>query len=252
MTLLTLQKTLALLLLPAGLLWVLLLVASGLCFRKRRWTPASLLLGFAFLYAAAGNQYVGAALLGRLEVAVPPVELATVEPFDAVFVLGGGSSEDPQGRPQLSFAGDRILMAARLWHAGKAGLLVASGAGRDGLRGHRDCGEETRSLWRAMGVPDQAIRVVEEPCLITRDEIAAYTRLQARYGWKRMALVSSASHLPRALVLADKAGLRVTPVGANWASQPHAFDLRFLVPQAEGFMAVHLACWEVLGRWVGR
>lgn len=252
MTLLALQKTLALLVLPAGLLWVLLVVASGLCFRNRRRTPALLLLGFAFLYAAAGNLYVGTALMARLEVAVPPVEMATVEPFDAVFVLGGGSSEDPQGRPQLGFAGDRILMAARLWHAGKARWLVASGTGRDGLRGRRDCGEETRSLWRAMGVPDHAILVVQEPCWITRDEIAAYTRLQARYGWKRMALVSSASHLPRALVLARKAGLGVTPVGANWAAQPHVFDLRLLVPQAEGFMAVQMACWEVLGRWVGR
>jgi uncharacterized SAM-binding protein YcdF (DUF218 family) len=190
--------------------------------------------------------------MARLESAIPSLDLAAEAPFEAAFVLGGASDEDPRGNPQLGAAGDRIYLAARLWHDGKVQLLVASGMSRDGLHGVRDLGEETRTLWRHLGVPDRAILVVQEPCWITRDEITAYRHLGDRFGWKRMALVSSASHLPRALGLAKKAGLQVIPLGADWRGRPRAFQLQFLVPQAEGFTEVQRASWEFLGRWLGR
>ena len=252
MSLFSIQKTLGLLVMPVGSLWLLLFLACLLCFRNRQKPLATFLLVIALLYACAGNIYLGAALMARLESTVPPMNPDTAGPFEAVFVLGGGSDEDPLGRPQLSYDGDRICLAASLWHGGKARLLVASGMGRDSLKGVRNGGEETRALWRGLGVPDSAILVVEEPCWITRDEIAAYRRLRDRFGWQRMGLVSSAYHLPRAMALAEQAGLAVTPLGADWRGRPRAFQLQYLVPQAEGFMDVHRASWEFLGRWVGR
>ncbi len=252
MTLLSLQKTLALLVMPAGFLWLLLLSACVFCYRRRQWPLGAFLLAITLLYACAGNIQLGAALMARLESAVPPVEPAAAGPFEAVFVLGGGSEEDPRGRPELNSAGDRGRLAARLWHLGRTPLLVASGMGRDSLRGVRNGGEETRTLWRELGIPDSAILVVPEPCWITREEIAAYRRLQLQAGWKRMALVSSASHLPRAMALAERAGLAVPPLGADWRGRPRAFQLQSLVPQAEGFMDIQRACWEYVGRWAGR
>ena len=252
MTLLSIQKTMALLFMPAGFCWLLLLGACLVCFRRRQKPAAIFLLALALLYAGAGNVHLGAALMARLEASIPPVDPGTAGPFEAVFVLGGGSNADALGRPELNHAGDRIHLAARLWHHGKVRRLVASGMGRDSLRGIRNGGEETRTLWRQLGIPDSAILVVEEPCWITREEIAAYRRLQERHGWRRMALVSSASHLPRALALARQAGLEVTPLGADWRGRPLAFQLQTLVPQADGFMEVQRACWEYLGRWVGR
>ena len=252
MTLFSLQKILALLLMPAGLCWLLLLGACVLCLRRRQKPLGAFFLAVALLYACAGNVHLGAALMAGLEASIPSVDPATVAPFDAVGVLGGGSEEDPRGGPELNFAGDRILLAARLWHLGKTPLLVASGMGRNSRRGVRNGGEETRALWRGLGIPDRAILVVDEPCWITRDEIAAYRRLQERRGWKRLGLVSSASHLPRALVLARRAGLEVVPLGADWRGRAPAFQLQNLVPQADGFLDVQRACWEYLGRWVGR
>jgi uncharacterized SAM-binding protein YcdF (DUF218 family) len=249
MTLFSLQKTLALLAMPVGFLWLLLLLACLLCFRKKQKPLGLFLLVTALLYACAGNVHLGRTLMARLESGVPPDQDG---PFDAVFVLGGGSDEDAFRRPQLGYAGDRIHLAAKLWHSGKTRLLVASGMGLDRLNRVRNGGEETRVLWRELGVPDRAILVVQEPCWNTRGEISAYRRLQDRFRWKRTALVSSASHLPRALALAEKAGLAVTPIGADWRGRPLAFQLQNLVPQAEGFMDVHRACWEYLGRWVGR
>jgi len=251
-TFFALQKTLGLLLMPAGLVWLFLLASGGLCLLRKQRLPALLFLLVALGYALAGNVYLGTTLMARLEAAVPPVEVAAVAPFDAVCVLGGGSQQDPFGQPQANLSGDRIVLAARLWHAGKARVLVASGMSRDSLGASRNLGEETRALWLSLGVPEAAIRVVDEPCWNTRDEILADRRLQLRYGWKRVGLVSSAWHLPRALALARKAGLDAAPLGSDWRGRPHPFQLQLLVPQAEGFWDVQRACWEWLGRRVGR
>jgi uncharacterized SAM-binding protein YcdF (DUF218 family) len=248
----SLEKTLALLLMPTGLIWLLILAAALLCWRRRQRGPAALCLGIALLYAAAGNVYVGGALMGSLERTTRPVNVDALQPFDAVFVLGGGGDQDEEGNPELSTAGDRIFLAARLWHAGKARMLVASGMAHDGFHGVEDGGQETRVLWRGVGVPDQAILAVAEPCWVTRDEIGAYARLRAKYGWRRMGLVSSASHLPRAMALAAKAGLEVTPLGADRVGRPHPFQLQHLVPQGVGFLGTQRACWEYVGRWLGR
>lgn len=251
MTLFSLEKTLALLVMPAGLIWLLILAGALLCLRRRQLGLAALGLGIALGYALAGNILFASALLGKLERGIEPVAVAGLEPFDVVCVLGGGTEQNPDGSPELGVAGDRLWMAAKLWHAGKARMLVASGASRDGVHGFRDLAQETRALWRAVGVPDKAILTVAEPCWNTRDEIKAYTKLQARYRWRRMALVSSASHLPRAMALASRAGLAFTPVGADRLGRPHAFQLQFLVPQGLGFEWTQRACWEYVGRWLG-
>ena len=152
----------------------------------------------------------------------------------------------------LSSAGDRLATAARLWHAGKARFLVASGTSRDAVGALRDGGKESRALWLGLGIPDSAIIVVPEPCWITRDELRAYRRLQDQRHFKRMALVSSASHLPRALGLAAKAGLDFTPVGADWKGRQYTIQVQMLVPSAEGLERTQRASWEHLGAWLGR
>jgi uncharacterized SAM-binding protein YcdF (DUF218 family) len=252
MTRFALEKTLALLAMPAGLLWLLLLVLAGGCLRRRQRGPAVLALAATLLVTLAGNVRVADALVGSLERRVPVLDPATLPVLDAVWVLGGGTEQDPAGRPQLNLAGDRVFLAARLWQAGKARLLVASGMARDGITGFRDGGRETRDLWRAVGVPEPAILVVPEPCWNTRDEIRACARLQAARGWGRVGLVSSASHLPRALALARRAGLDLVPLAADRLDRPRPFQIQDLVPQGRAFEVTQRACWEYLGRWTGR
>ncbi len=247
MSLFNLAKTAGFLAMPAGLVWVAILGLAFLLVRRRQWYPGVVALGIWLAYGLAGNFYVGTALMAGLERTVPAPEAGSREPFDAVFVLGGGTELDPSGRPILGEAGDRVLAAARLWHAGQARVLVASGAGLDVVTGARDLGEETRAIWLALGIPDSAIVRVPEPCMNTRQEIAAYRRLQDARHWQRLALVTSASHLPRALRLAEKAGLAFTPVGAEWHGRRRPFQIQRLVPSGEGFRLVANACWEYLG-----
>jgi uncharacterized SAM-binding protein YcdF (DUF218 family) len=248
---LALSKLIGMLFMPTGLLWLGLVVAMLWAFR-RRMLGLGCFLAFLFLgFSLAGNPQVGASLMGRLESTIPSLP-EKAAPFDAVFVLGGGSQVNERGRPFLGVSGDRIIEAARLWHAGKARCLVASGASDDARAGRRNLGAETREIWESLGVPRAAIREIEEPCFITRDEIQAYAHLKTKEGWHRVGLLSSAWHLPRALALARRAGLEVVPIPSDERGRVPRFQLWHIVPQEEGFQKTQLACWEMLGRLVGR
>ena len=245
------SKLIGMLCMPTGLLWLGLLLAMFWAFR-RRMRGLGGFLAFLFLgFTLAGNPQVGALLMNRLESTIPSLP-ENAAPLDALFVLGGGSQVDERGRPFLNVSGDRIIEAARLWHAGKVRCLVASGASDDARTGRRNIGAETREIWESLGIPSAATRVIEEPCFITRDEIQAYGRLKTKEGWHRVGLLSSAWHLPRAMALAKRAGLEVLPIPSDERGRVPRFQLWHLVPQEEGFQKTQLACWELLGRLVGR
>lgn len=249
MSFLALQKLVAQLSTPIGLLWLLLIGAGIWYWRRKQRGPAIVFTAAALVYAILGNEYAGRALMRSLESRIPPTDIATVAPFDAVFVLGGGTAMDPLGRVQCGLSGDRMILAARLWHAGKARMLVASGNGMG--TGH-DLGADTRALWQGLGVPASAIITIATPCFITTHEIAAYRALVDERGWKRVGLISSAWHLPRALALAERQQLAMVPLGSDWHGTAQGFQLHKLVPQGTGFLDWQLAAWEYLGRWVGR
>jgi len=244
------SKLIGMLCMPTGLLWLGLLLAMFWAF-KRRMRDLGAFLAFLFLgFSLAGNPQVGALLMNRLESTIPPFP-ENAAPLDALFVLGGGSQVDERGHPFLGVSGDRITEAARLWHAGKVRCLVASGTSDDARTGRRNLGAETRAIWESLGIPSTAIREIEEPCFITRDEIQAYGRLMVQEGWHRVGLLSSAWHLPRAMALAKRARLEVLPIPSDERGRIPRFQLWHLVPQEEGFQKTQLACWEMLGRLVG-
>jgi uncharacterized SAM-binding protein YcdF (DUF218 family) len=209
------------------------------------------LLLLALGLALIGNPQVGYRMKARLEASLPLTSEGEA-PVEALFVLGGGSEVDVEGRPYLGEYGDRIVAAARLWHAGRVKRLVASGASNNSDRGRRDLGAETRQLWLGLGIPSEAIWVIDEPCFVTREEIQAYRRLQTKEGWTRVGLLSSPWHLPRALATAKREGLVVVPFPSHPRGHIPTAQLWHLVPQQDGVQNMQQVCWEVLGRWMGR
>jgi uncharacterized SAM-binding protein YcdF (DUF218 family) len=188
----------------------------------------------------------------RLEAEVPNLGETPSEAFDAACVFGGATEVDSFGRPQLACSGDRVMAAARLYHGGLARVLVASGVSEDDPAGPRNLGAEARHLWLSVGIPESAICVVETPCRVTKEEVFAFRSLKESRGWTRVALVSSAWHLPRIQRLAKRAGLDAVPYGSDWRGRHHVFQWQDCVPQGAGFWRVNLAAWEYVGRWAGR
>jgi len=246
-SLLLARKVVALLVLPPGMLWLGLMVMAG-------WPGLKLLVrGLAILilviYTLAGNAWTGAWLLDRLE--SPYVALPRPGGrFDAICVLGGGSSARPDGGPQLGPAGDRLIVPARMYIAGQAGHLVASGRNVTATGGSRSLADDTAALWRDLGIPERAITRLTEP-RTTREEIRAYKELIAARSWRHVGVCSSAWHLRRVERICRSEGIRMTPVPADYLSAKLPWNPMYAVPHACGFQNVQRALWEYLGVLTG-
>jgi len=247
-----LRKLVAALVMPAGLTWGLLgaLAWRVSAVRAGRLAVAAWALWLGF--GLAGNGWVSRMLDGWLERPYARVDPLALPPFDAVLVLGGGVGQHPNGQVTLGDSGDRLALAARLFHTGKAPVLVATGPLLPvGERPTTSVPLLTARVWRDLGVPDAAIVMVEGP-RATRDEVAALTGLVRERGWRRVGLVTSARHLRRAVGLCRRAGLEVVPLPADFAVTVSPARPAGLVPSGQGFADVQAACWELLGAAVGR
>lgn len=242
------QKMAARLATPLGLAWLVLFGLALDLLRNRRWWPGGLAGGCWLLLTLGGNPWLAAALLGSLERSVPPPQ---AQHWDAIAVLGGGTDRDADGAIQLGDAGDRLRAGHALWRDGRAPLLVATGSGLLGSERTRDLAAEAAAIWRGWGVPDAAMLLYPEP-VNTRREIEQLAAEAARRGWQRIAIVTSAWHLPRALALARRFALPADGIGADSRGRQPPATPAYLVPGGEALYATQLWCTEILGRMVGR
>ncbi len=129
----------------------------------------------------------------------------------AIVLLGGGISPGTSRRsqPDLNDAGDRIWFGAQLFHAGRAPLILASG-GHDPQASLYSEARAMQMLLTDLGVPTSAI-LLEETSRNTRQNASESARILRERGIDQILLVTSASHMERAVTHFRAAGLRVTP-----------------------------------------
>lgn len=246
-SLLIAKKVIGFLALPSGLVWLGLMALAAWpgCSRCGRFFAVLILC----VYTLAGNAWFGGWLVGKLE--SPYVSMThPAEPFDAICVLGGGSSATPGGDAQLGPSGDRLIVPAKLFRSGKTEHLVASGLSVTDIGGSRSIADDTASLWISLGIPDAAISRLSTP-RTTSEEIRAYKELIAAKSWKRVGVCSSAWHLRRVEKLCRKEGVAMIPVPADFLSSPLPWTPMYAVPQSRGFQNVQKAMWEFLGSATG-
>jgi uncharacterized SAM-binding protein YcdF (DUF218 family) len=206
----------------------------------------------AALLLLFSNRAVSIALLRPLEgrfPAVPEVAAGAPAPDQLagcriVVVLGGGHTDMP-GVPatsQLSASAlARIVEAVRLLRVLPDARLVVSGPGDPGRPSH--AAVLTRAA-ESLGVDPARISQIDT-ALDTEDESLAVAR---RAGGARVALVTSAWHMPRAAMLFRKAGVAFAPCPADFISRgPSRFRLADLGCDSESLERSTLAVHE----WIG-
>jgi uncharacterized SAM-binding protein YcdF (DUF218 family) len=246
-----LRKFVGLCLMPAGLVWLGLLAFARVLAQRAGRPFAGAALALWLLYTLAGNTWFGSAMLAGLQRGYAGFDPLGQGQFDAVLVLGGGVDVRDDGKPMLTAAGDRVVLAVRLFRAGKTPLLVTSGPYLPLSGGEAtSTAAATSALWRQLGVPEKNIGLLEGPRTTTDEILALRTAVHER-GWQRVGLLSSAWHLRRAMGLCRRFGVEVTPLPSDAVRLPPV-RLRWLVPQDIGFLQVQAACWELLGALAGR
>lgn len=255
-----LSKLLPLLIYPAGL--TVLLLAGALLLRRRpRWrnglTSAALLLIWL-----AGNRFVAMGAAGTLERQHPPLPAGATA--DVILVLGGATREQSPPRPthELNEAGDRLLYAATLYHAGAApNVLVSGGAalylGPSGIPE----AEVMADHLQLMGVPRADI-LIEDTSRNTWENAENSAPILQAGGMESVLLVTSAMHMPRSVAIFRNLGINVTPAPTDFlvtqADWDYYTDLSFerqvfnLIPSADDLRLTSLAMREWIGLWVYR
>ncbi|MFZ4481589.1 MAG: YdcF family protein [Rhodoferax sp.] len=246
-----LSKFVIWLLSPLGTALCLAVLAFVLVLRRRMGAGMTLAaLAFVWLWAWS-TPVMGLWLRASIEDQFAQVAISSVPKAQALVVLGGAMSP-PSGKSSeinLHAAADRVWYAARLFHAGKAPLLVLSGGSEPGA-----AYSEARAMaifLADLGVPAQAI-VMEERSRTSRDNAAFSATLLKARSIDHILLVTSALHMPRALALFKAQGLQVIPAATDFEGiQTAPPGVQAWLPDALALDGSGRAMKEVVGRWVG-
>jgi uncharacterized SAM-binding protein YcdF (DUF218 family) len=187
-----------------------------------------------------------------LEDRYPYRSVADCPQADAVFVFGGmlGPRDRTDGSIAWNEAAQRFDTAVRIIKAGKATTLVFSG-GAIRYPGGSDEGELLKQEAIARGVPEKSLRLTGATAN-TKSEAAAVCLLADRMQWKRVLLVTSAYHMPRAMRLSSVCRVERVPVpiayrtpdpSTSWAES----RLDYYLPQAHALLNSELALHEYIG-----
>ena len=242
------------LLAPLGTAFCLIGLALLLAWRQR--LRSSMVLGALALFWlwAWSMPVLSYWLASWIENEIPQVPISSVAPAQAIVVLGGAVSPPMIGKTEIDLgaAADRIWYAARLFHAGKAPIVLLSGGGGGDI--DRQAFSDARAmavLLQDLGVPAKAF-LLEEHSRNTRQNAAFSAALLKAHGIKHILLVTSALHIPRAIPLFTARGLQVTPAPTDFETtrDPPSGLLAWL-PDASALNGSALAMKEIVGRWIG-
>ena len=202
--------------LPIGLVLELSLIA--LLFLRKGWRKtASAFLGTAILMLwVTSMPIVADALLGRLEQDYPAVMMTEVPVSKCIVVLGGAVQPvlPPRVDIDMHEAVDRVRKAAQLFHAGRGGVIIASGGNLPWSPFAESEAESIKTLLLEWGVPASAI-VLETESRNTRENALNSIALLEELGCETPLLVTSAAHMKRSVAVFERLGVTVFPVSAD-------------------------------------
>jgi uncharacterized SAM-binding protein YcdF (DUF218 family) len=218
-----LSKLLPLLVYPVGL--ASLLVIAGLLFRNRKRLRNSLLITAILILWIGGNHWVAFGLARSLEWQYLP--LKDIPSADAIVVLGGATepAQFPRSTVELNSAGDRVIYAADLYKQGKAANILLSGGSISWLdsRTTSTPADEMASIMEMVGVPKDALWL-QTASQNTHEDAVFSLELLKQKGIKRILLVTSAMHMPRAMALFKNHGVEVIPAPTDYTVTQAGWD----------------------------
>jgi len=241
-----LKKWIAGLLMPLPLLLLLFGIGLILLFftQKQKVAKVFLLLSFVLL-CALSSMPISERIVHSVERKHLPI-MQPVQHYEIILLLGSGGIADPSlpVTGQLSATAlSRFVEALRLYYANPNAKLVVSGAAFGDLKSHAQMMEE---LALAMNVP--ANKIVRLDNTLDTDDEARIMSSMIR--GKRSVLVTSASHMDRALQLFYKYGTAPEAAPAHFLAKNRTGEtpLHYYIPSSYHLYKTQVAWHEYLGR----
>lgn len=232
------------------LAWLLLAGTLAVCsaFLHRgfgRWLRAACAV-VAGIALVAMTPIVANALMTPLERSLPAPHWCHEAPPSIALVLAGGADGTPSDRADfsvLSLSSRRRVDTAVAWWRERDGrdLVLVGGSGHDDAPARA---ELMAAYARMLGVPPADLRV-ETDSIDTWSNAHGSAKLLPPSP-RRIVLVTSAMHMPRAAVAFESAGFEICPMAGDYRRLPSRLPWA-LVPRTVGLMRTEAALHE----WVG-
>tara|TARA_R110001583_G_scaffold188860_2_gene351309 strand:+ start:4954 stop:5724 length:771 start_codon:yes stop_codon:yes gene_type:complete len=243
------KKWISGLLMPLPLFLIIFLIALCLLFFTQKQKTAKFLLVFSFLFMLfISSLPVAERLTHRLERKHLPILQHNVsQQFDYILLLGSGGIADPSlpVNSQLSsVANSRFLEALRLFKANPKAKLIVSGNGFGDIKSHAQMMQELALI---MGIPKHQIIRMDNN-LDTDDEAKQMSQI---IRGKKSVLVTSATHMDRALNLFYKNGTAPIAAPSNYLAKNRLGETPsyYYIPSAYQLYKSQVAIHEYLGKF---
>jgi uncharacterized SAM-binding protein YcdF (DUF218 family) len=209
--------------------WALALALVALVRRRRAAGLAAVVVAWTFSTPAVSDA------LGRLAERDARDTTRPGAVYDAVVVLGGYGDvlgEGAAARLELNPAADRLVRAFEVLESGRARAAVLSAGEARPRPGTMGEAEASARLLAGWGI-DRSRLVVEERSLNTRQNALEVARIVRERGWRRLVLLTSAAHMPRALGCFRAVGLEPDALPVDFrAERPRGGALERILPRA--------------------
>lgn len=233
-----LSKILTFLLSP--LVWVFFALFIALLTRKVKQRKRFLIFGIALLYLFS-NEFIYSEVYRAWE--YPFTKLEKMETYDYAVILGGYSTFDTEySRVKFAEASDRFIQSYQLYQQGRVKKLFLTGGSGSVLHQDETEADKIKDFLISLKVPEQDIimdkvsRNTHENATCTADWLAKNDPNA------RCLLVTSATHMRRALGCYKKVGLNTTPYTTHRLTEPRKYDPgTLLLPYAS-----NLTKWDVI------
>jgi len=225
--------------------------AAGLVLMRvhKRLGVIVIVVGLMALYLSS-TRVMATTLVRSLEARYDPPE--THPRASAIVLLGGGcvAPSAPRRYPETNIWGDRVTHAARLYKAGRAPYVIATGGNFPFLYDSPFTeAENAASLLAGVFGIDSTALVLADSSRNTREDAIEVVRVIRELGSPyEILLVTSAMHMPRAVRLMRKQGIEVHPAPADYhANRFRQWKLMDFLPRADALMESTLALHEYFG-----
>jgi uncharacterized SAM-binding protein YcdF (DUF218 family) len=230
---------------PLSLSFSIAVIAVACRLTRRARLACTLLMVAAAVVYAGSIAVVGDALLGPLEHRYPPLRPESSLPAAGYVVVLGGGYAPHDGVPTTAALSEdslaRVVEGVRLLRRLNAARLVVTGGAPSGQSA---TAQGYAEMARELGVPEGSLILVDTP-LDTGAEARSVAALVAATPF---ILVTSAYHMPRAMLEMRRAGLEpiAAPTG-QLAGGPNGANLHAWLPSSSALRKVERALHEYVG-----
>lgn len=235
-----LSKTISFLFLPGtliGLAWF-----SYFLFKRWKFRKYLAYLGFG-LFVLFTNDFLVNCILDKYQTSVTTLEPNEHYTYGILLTGMTNTLKLPKDRVYFHQNGDRMLQTLKLFYAHAFDTLIISGGGATALRDDLQEARVLKAYLKSINFPLEKV-IIEDQSRNTHESAVI---LANTIGKRKILLISSASHLPRASKVFQKQGFLVTPYPTTFFTNDQMIAPSMFIPSADAFFKWHILFKEWMG-----